>query len=814
MVLAVFITVVLALAGGKKVLNSSNASIAKSTGDTSSDVEVASDVDVASVVEAAASKISTGDFEGADALISKIKKLSDRSALQLGRIIDEYNIFSKERKEAKAKLYEELLADLKGEGPKEKKEELTKKDSETETKVETKKEDKGKGSGESEISIDAGESEKSINAVDSETISDSGKDDEVDPEVKEMNETFLKVLKVKEYANEEQEKELLSSEIVKSLIEKSLKKGREFEAENEWVDAYAHCYYWLGALFPDNKEYKDHMKKLMRLAMIEMSLKDNSCEKSADRHSGIKPEMLVRAVRALDFSYVSLLDYKAMTIKAIEQCHFLSQVLLSEKKDISYRVSVEDMDKWHERLSAIQKGLEGDPTLKRDAFVRIFSEVLALNTNTLGIPQEIIVAQYTQAALEALDPFTNLIWPWRVLDFEKNMTQDFTGIGIHITKIRGVLAVASLLPDTPAYRSNLDANDEILAVNGEETKDMTLTCVVSKITGPKGTKVTLTVRHEDAAEGETEDIVLVRARIEVPTIRGWKREDDGSNGSNGANGTTASKENSGKWGHMIDSVNKIGYMRLTGFTMNTAPTMKAQLHNLEVRGMKGLIVDLRDNSGGYLSTAAAVVDMFVDSGLIVKSQPRWGIATYERARKRGTHPNYPLIVLINGSSASASEIVAGALQDDKFKRATLVGTRSYGKGSVQTIVHYSGEGSKLKYTMAYYHLPSGQRVKNRYKMEKEGRKDWGIAPDVEVEMTSEEIKKHREIQWSNDVLAKAGHVDEKGKPVKRYTAQETIAADPQMRVALMIAKSKIIQAGGVVEFPEKVSDKPVVAGKN
>jgi carboxyl-terminal processing protease len=264
---------------------------------------------------------------------------------------------------------------------------------------------------------------------------------------------------------------------------------------------------------------------------------------------------------------------------------------------------------------------------------------------------------------------------------------------------------------------------------------------------------------------------------------------------------------------MIDPVNKIGYMRLTGFTANTAPAMKAQLYNLEERGMKGLIVDLRNNSGGYLSTAAAVVDMFVDNGLIVKSQPRWGIANYERAKKRGTHPNYPLIVLINGSSASASEIVAGALQDVKFKRATLVGTRSYGKGSVQTIVPYSGEGSQLKYTMAYYHLPSNQRVKNRYEMVKQGRKDWGIAPDVEVDMTSEEIKKHREIQWSNDVLAKANHVDGKGKPVKRYTEQETIDGDPQMRVAIMVAKSKIIQTGGSVEFPEKVKPEKAVAEK-
>ena len=662
MLLAVFVTVVLALAGGRKVISVANAAFP--------DGVEGRIKDVGSVVDSAVVKITSGDFEGAGELISNAKGYSDSRLSQLGRIIDEYNSFCQERQDAKARSYKEMLAELKGEGSKEdEKSEGKEKDTE-------KTENKGEG--------------------DSETIIETDKEDEIDPEVKEINETFLKILKVQEYATEDQKKDLLESDGVKSVVEKALKKAAEFEAEGEWLDASVHCYFWLREIYPDNQEYKDQSDRLTRLAVIEMSLKDNSCETSADRHAGIKPEMLVRAVRALDFSYVSLLDYKEMAKKAIDQCDFLGQVLKAEKEDVNYKVSADEMANWQAGLASIKSELESDldspKIVKRDDFVRIFAEVLALNKMTINIPQEVIVAQYTEASLEALDPFTNLIWPWKVLDFQKNMTQDFTGIGIHITKIRGVLGVASLLPDTPAYHSNLDANDEILAVNGESTKDMSLTCVVSKITGPKGTEVTLTVRHEDAPAGETEDVTLVRDRIVVPTIRGWVRgteesetEDDGKK-DEGDGGKVASTKSSDKWGHMIDSDNKIGYMRLTGFTETTAPTMKAQLHNLEERGMKGLIVDLRDNSGGYLSTAAAVVDMFVESGLIVKSQPRWGIANYERARKRGTHPDYPLVVLINGSSASASEIVAGALQDPKFKRATLVGTRSYGKGSVQTIV--------------------------------------------------------------------------------------------------------------------------------
>jgi carboxyl-terminal processing protease len=165
-----------------------------------------------------------------------------------------------------------------------------------------------------------------------------------------------------------------------------------------------------------------------------------------------------------------------------------------------------------------------------------------------------------------------------------------------------------------------------------------------------------------------------------------------------------------------------------------------------------------------------------------------------------------LVILINQRSASASEIVAGALQDEKYKRATLVGTRTYGKGSVQTMVPYSGEGSELKYTMAYYHLPSDQRVKNRYVMEKQGRKDWGIAPDVEVKLTSAEEKKRSEMQWSNDILVKADH-DMSTRPVKRYSINETLQADPQLQAGLLVLQAKIIQAGKEVVLA-KPEDEP------
>ena len=287
-----------------------------------------------------------------------------------------------------------------------------------------------------------------------------------------------------------------------------------------------------------------------------------------------------------------------------------------------------------------------------------------MNAVTLKLPEEVIIAQFTEASFAALDPFTMLVWPWNVKDFEKSMTQQFTGIGVEISKATGILKIASLLPDTPAYRAGLDADDEIIAVDGELTKKMTIYCVVDKITGPKGTKVTLTIRRPST--GETKEFEIMRDRIVVDPLRGWTRDAKG------------------QWEYMIDPSNGIGYIRLMQFTENSGPDIDAVLKKLEKKGLNGVILDLRFNSGGYLQAAADVVDLFVKEGVIVKSNPRHGfIANYEIAHRSGTHPDYPLVVLINGASASASEIVAGALQDPKHQRATLVGERSYGKGSVQ-----------------------------------------------------------------------------------------------------------------------------------
>ncbi|HAL45061.1 MAG TPA: hypothetical protein DCP47_03975 [Phycisphaerales bacterium] len=269
---------------------------------------------------------------------------------------------------------------------------------------------------------------------------------------------------------------------------------------------------------------------------------------------------------------------------------------------------------------------------------------------------------------------------------------------------------------------------------------------------------------------------ITRAKIVVPTIRGWSRDENGN------------------WLYFVDETEKIGYVRITQFSATTAADLNKAITQLEGQGLRALVLDLRFNTGGYLQSAADITDLFVEKGVMVSTQPRVGLPTWETAEKKGTHPNYPLVILINSSSASASEIVSGALSDKAYARATLVGEQSYGKGSVQTISDYPGSGAQLKYTMAYYHLPSGQRVNDRWAQQKQNKKDWGVMPNLKFAMTTEEMKNMLEIERDNDVLAAADH-KENGTKLKRHNLQETLSSDYQLDMAILVAKAKLIISG-------------------
>ncbi len=690
------------------------------------------------IVKTACELIAKGKFDAAGELVQEQLGVGINSAgggevqsqlEQLAEIVQEYDDISERRKSAKEEAYAERLAELEG--------------------------------------LQAAADTNDVNDVN---------------DVNNVSKVLPVIAKVSEFADEAQKAELLSEPFVQQGFQKAIDKATELESDGRWLDAYAMCYSWLQAIDENNKSYSDHAEQLIEKANIAASFQDSPCESREERYENVKKEMFVRSIDALRLDYVSsIIDYRHLAIEAIKRCKLLAEVtnlspvVRSSLAESGVSIDESRLSAWSSGLAVILDEIENSPMdVNRDKFIGIFEKVLVLNTTTVQLPPKILIAQFAEASLSALDPYTMLVWPKQVEDFEKTMTNEFTGIGIEISREKGLLTVSSLLPDTPAYNSGLDAKDVIENVDGVETKDMSLSCAVKSITGPAGTKVRLTIRR--AGEDKTRDIIITRAKITVPTIRGWQRTE------------------TGKWLYMIDKSRKIGYIHITSFSEKTASDLEDVLNQLEAEGLNGLIVDLRFNSGGLLNAAIGVVDKFLEEGPIVITRPRsWVASTYAWAHRGGTHPNYPLVILINSYSASASEIVAGALADPLHKRASLVGERTHGKGSVQGIISYPRGGAQLKYTMAYYHLPSGQRVKSRDEVKKEGREDWGVGPDVEVKLRSDEIKKMFDVQRDNNVLVKADH-DKKAAPLKKHTIEESLSADPQLAVGLLVVKSKLIQS--------------------
>jgi len=629
-------------------------------------------------------------------------------------------------------------------------------------------------------------------------VNDVGDANSVDPnDPNDFSAVLLVIGKAREFADEAQRERLLGRDFVKQMIQKAIDRAAEFEAEGKWLEAYTNCYYWLTAIDPNNEAYSDYAEQLLDKAQIAASFEDSPCETSKERYLGVKKEMFDRAVYALSVNYVSMVNFYEMASEGLNRCKLLAEVLAVQSGFGLNSQGDEDPNKasegnangsftppdrqklmaWSAALAGVEDEMsESVAGFNKAKFAEVFDRVLKLNTTIAQLPESILITQFAEAALSALDPYTVMVWPKQVQDFEKLMMNEFTGIGIEISKRQGQLTVASLLPDTPAYNSGLDAGDVIEKVDSLETKDMSLICAVHKITGPKGTEVELTIKRP--GEEKTKDITITRAKITVPTIRGWQRTE------------------AGKWRYMIDDQERIGYLRLTSFSGDSAEEMEKVLIELEAEGLNGLILDLRYNTGGLLDTAVEVSDKFIDGGLIVKTQPGPGLGkwpSYSTAHKGNTHPNYPLVVLVNSGSASASEIVAGALADKEHKRALLVGARTHGKGSVQGITRYPGGGAQLKYTMAYYHLPSNQRVESQDAMKKLGRTDWGVGVNVEVKLRSDELKEMIDMQRDNDVLVQAGR-NGVSPELKKHTIEESLASDPQLAVGLLVVKSKLIQA--------------------
>ena len=360
------------------------------------------------------------------------------------------------------------------------------------------------------------------------------------------------------------------------------------------------------------------------------------------------------------------------------------------------------------------------------------------------------------------DPHTTYLSAEDLQPLDDQVRDRFTGIGAEITFDEEIeqLRIVTPLEDSPAYRSGVMARDVVLEIDGTPTSAIfedlptnahKLREAISRLKGPADTDVTIRVRHES---GEEELVTIRRALIEVKGVRGFRRDADN------------------RWVYMLDAANRIGYVKVRQFTERTADELRAALDELVALDAQGIVMDLRWNPGGLLSAAVAVSDMFLEEGkTIVSVKGRSGPNSVETSTSAQTVTTVPLVVLANEASASASEIVTGALTDNG--RAKFVGMRTFGKGSVQQIRKLDRSAGAVKITTAYYYLPNGRLIHRR-----EDSEQWGVDPEdgFFLPMTPAQIRRMHRIAMENRVLPEHGNTPADPDWIERELGDLQLAA--------------------------------------
>jgi len=326
--------------------------------------------------------------------------------------------------------------------------------------------------------------------------------------------------------------------------------------------------------------------------------------------------------------------------------------------------------------------------------IKTFNEVLDMVQKNYvdQVDSSSLIQGAINGMIKTLDPHSSFMTPDVYKGLEEETQGHFGGIGIEITLVKDVLTVVSPIEDTPAYKAGVKAGDQIIKIDGKTTKDISMMEAVKKLRGKKGTKVTITITREGMIKPK--NIILTRAEIQVQSVKAKTFD------------------------------HNIGYIRISSFNEKTAADLRKALADVKVKSdpMQGLVLDLRNDPGGLLNQAIEVSDMFLRSGVIVSTRGRTkSMETRMQAKDDGAREvTVPMVVLVNEGTASAAEIVAGALQDNG--RALIAGTQTFGKASVQTVIRLE-DGSALKLTTARYYTPKGRSIQAE-----------GIKPDLIVKL--------------------------------------------------------------------------------
>ena len=495
-----------------------------------------------------------------------------------------------------------------------------------------------------------------------------------------------------------------------------------------------------------------------------------------ERVDGIDKNMVVRAIDLAtgehmnDVSWTELISGGLEALRTLQTVPAISETFTNITNEEANAV-------WHaavsEEISSSSEYLKHIPGKR--VLIQILNRLLDVNQASVKLPEGVILREFGDGAMSKLDRYSGIIWPDEYRRFEQQTKGRFVGVGIVIKENnKGEITISNPIEGAPAYYGGVQPEDVLVSVNGKSANGWTLNDAVDRITGPKGTAVTLTLRREGV--DKPFDLTLTRDTIRLHSVQGWWKEGLDEDGQP-------------EWDWFVDGDNKIGYIKLTSFSEESYTDILAAINEMQkIAPPNGLILDLRYNPGGLLPSARKIANLFVSSGTIVSGET----ATGEELFRMRALPNraylseLPVVILINQGSASASEIVSGCVQ--AHDAGIIVGQRSWGKGSVQT-VHQVSREANVKLTTQYYRLPSpdGGKTPGRLVHKRRGSTDWGVVPDVEVRMSPDQITKSTELRQKADMIL----IDsEEERPDINQLITEGL--DPQLETALLILRANAL----------------------
>ncbi len=526
---------------------------------------------------------------------------------------------------------------------------------------------------------------------------------------------------------------ILQEPWVASLVSAAMDEGARLRQEGKWEDAWK-LYYYLGIL----DEREPRYQKLERECVTHIRL-DRMFEEGGKWEEPIRDIKWRMAEVALGyvsrFYHAEEVPFRRMSESGLEQLLILAD---SASASAVFDGLKDDVDRnaFKNRIQYKLDEVSAQRQVDVRACLQVLHRALDINSETINLPEKLIVAEMMRGAFDALDDFTNVIWPADIDEFSKHTQGDFVGVGISIFKNgKEEIEVVTPLAFTPAYDAGVQAGDIITHVNGKPLEGVSINATVDIITGPEGTDVTLTMRRGEKAF----DVTLTRKRVVIETVTGIQRREDDPQ----------------QWNYWIDKDNGVGYVRVSSFARNTVDILKRVISDLRREGMKGVVLDLRGNPGGLLDSAEQMASLFLSRNMKVHSikgrNPQDNKEYF--TRDDGPFTDLPLTILVDENSASASEIVSGAIRDNR--RGTVIGARTFGKFSVQNLIPINhNPDAALKITTARYYLPSGVSLHRD-----PNSPNWGVDPNIPVRLVRKEKTKYLQVQRRRDVLGPAAEID-------------------------------------------------------